>query len=225
MQFPIARPDGLVVRELPDETLVYDLRANKAHCLNRAAALVWRLCDGRSGVAELAAALREELGVPDGEAAARLALRQLSRRGLLEQPAEPEPPEGRIGRREALRKLALLGALPIVLTVAARHASANGTTCQDNPCKAEGKRAGKGGFCDQSQSIPKTGLPCGKNGTCNALGFCEEPQNPTPTPTPPPVAKCGQECIPGSIGNGGCPNGCVCAQNSGNLGGTCKPAG
>ncbi len=30
----MSRRDELVVRELPDEVLVYDLRQHKAHCLN-----------------------------------------------------------------------------------------------------------------------------------------------------------------------------------------------
>ena len=39
---PRARQDELVVEELPDETLVYDLKRHKARCLNRTAALVWQ---------------------------------------------------------------------------------------------------------------------------------------------------------------------------------------
>ena len=38
---PRARQDELVVEELQDETLVYDLKRHKARCLNRTAALVW----------------------------------------------------------------------------------------------------------------------------------------------------------------------------------------
>ena len=38
---PRARQDELVVEELQDETLVYDLERHKARCLNRTAALVW----------------------------------------------------------------------------------------------------------------------------------------------------------------------------------------
>jgi hypothetical protein len=39
---PRARRDELVVEELDDETLVYDLERHKARCLNHTAALVWR---------------------------------------------------------------------------------------------------------------------------------------------------------------------------------------
>ena len=50
---PKARQHGLVIQEMPDEVLVYDLDTNKAHCLNRSAALVWRSCDGNNTVADI----------------------------------------------------------------------------------------------------------------------------------------------------------------------------
>jgi len=47
---PAARQEGLLVRELNDETLVYDLFniGHKAHCLNSTAALIWKYCDGQT---------------------------------------------------------------------------------------------------------------------------------------------------------------------------------
>ena len=54
---PEARREDIVVQELPDETLVYDLKRHKALCLNRAAGLVWKHCDGRTSVAEMAVLL------------------------------------------------------------------------------------------------------------------------------------------------------------------------
>lgn len=39
-QRPLARSEGLVIQEMPDEVLVYDLETNKAHCLNETAAFV-----------------------------------------------------------------------------------------------------------------------------------------------------------------------------------------
>jgi hypothetical protein len=53
-----------VIQELPDETLVYDLQRNRAHCLNRTAALVWRHCDGQATVADLARSLKDTLNLP-----------------------------------------------------------------------------------------------------------------------------------------------------------------
>ncbi len=68
---PRARQDELVVEELQDETLVYDLKRHKARCLNRTAALVWRCCDGQTSVADVAALLEEQLATATDEAVVR----------------------------------------------------------------------------------------------------------------------------------------------------------
>ena len=47
-RLPHARTDNLVIRELDDETLVYDMERDEAHCLNQTAALVWKQCDGKN---------------------------------------------------------------------------------------------------------------------------------------------------------------------------------
>ena len=118
---PLARKDKLTVRELPEETLVYDLESHRAHCLNRTSALVWKHCDGRHDVDALAAILARELGLPAREAgaAARLALEQLGRRQLLQEKVAPPLEEERVSRRTALRKLAkaTAAALPLVMTL------------------------------------------------------------------------------------------------------------
>ncbi len=46
--FPIARKKDVVVQELPDEVLIYDLKSNKAMCLNEISAFVWHNCDGKN---------------------------------------------------------------------------------------------------------------------------------------------------------------------------------
>ena len=60
-QIPQARDEGLVIQELPDEVLVYDLDRHRSHCLNHTASAVWRLCDGQKSVSEIAQKLRAEL--------------------------------------------------------------------------------------------------------------------------------------------------------------------
>ena len=83
---PRARQDELVVEELQDETLVYDLKRHKACCLNRTAALVWGRCDGQTSVAEVAALLKKELEIPADEAVVWMALDRLGRAHLLSEP-------------------------------------------------------------------------------------------------------------------------------------------
>src|SRR5579859_4078502 len=54
---PLARSDELVVEELEGETLVYDDKNSRAHCLTGSAARVWQNCDGQHSVEELASNL------------------------------------------------------------------------------------------------------------------------------------------------------------------------
>ncbi len=80
---PLARTDGLVIRELGDEIVVYDRERQRAHCLNHAAASVFRLCDGERSPAEIAAMLDEGDGPAARATAVSLALEQLASQRLL----------------------------------------------------------------------------------------------------------------------------------------------
>jgi hypothetical protein len=117
----MARKEKLTVRELSTETLVYDLERHAMHCLNRTAALVWKHCDGRHDAPALAALAARRLGLPadEAEAAVRLALEQLSRRGLLQEAVATAAGEERLTRRKALRKMAVAAAaaLPVIMTL------------------------------------------------------------------------------------------------------------
>jgi len=131
---PHARQAGLVIREVTDEVLVYDLERDKAHCLNRAAALVWKHCDGRTAVPQIAERLRGELQAPVDEQVVWLALDQLGRKHLLqERPARPGT-TARLSRREVVRTLGLAAAiaLPLVTSIIAPTA-AQASTCKAPP--------------------------------------------------------------------------------------------
>lgn len=139
---PKARHDNLGVRALADETMVYDLERQKAHCLNPTAALVWQHCDGRTTLAQLAEIVGKQLRIPRAEAVVRLALEQLSRRNLLEQPLAPLSDAARMSRRRVLKKLALAAVvLPLVMTVSGSSSGVNasgfwkfrGRVCSLNP--------------------------------------------------------------------------------------------
>jgi hypothetical protein len=118
---PRARGEGLLVRELDGEVLVYDLERHRAVCLNPAAAAVWRRCDGRTDVAGLGRALGAELGRADAEAAVWLALEQLARDRLLDDAVVRPAGAARVTRRELIRRLGLAAAatLPLVTSVVA----------------------------------------------------------------------------------------------------------
>ena len=134
---PRARTRDLVIEALSDETLVYDLRRHRAHCLNRAAALVWARCDGRTTVAGAAAMLEEQLqlsglGRASAESLVRTGLDQLARARLLD--AAPGTPvrRPRVSRREVLRALGLTGAaalLPPLVETIVSPVSAEAASC------------------------------------------------------------------------------------------------
>ncbi len=124
---PRARQDELVVEELPDETLVYDLKRHKANCLNRTAALVWQHCDGQTSVADVAALLEEQLATPTDEAVVWMALDRLGRAHLLSEPVTLPADRAQYSRREVLRTLrrvAGISLLPVVASIVAPRAAA-----------------------------------------------------------------------------------------------------
>src|SRR5262249_40376313 len=99
-------------------------RRHKAHCLNATAALVWRSCDGRTSVADLAQIVLREIGAADAVAVVTLALEQLANRHLLDLAPARLPSEARLSRRDALsRPAATAVVLPLVLTVTPRLAA------------------------------------------------------------------------------------------------------
>ena len=114
---PRARQDELVVEELQDETLVYDLERHKARCLNRTAALVWRHCDGKTSVAEVTALLEEELATPTDEAVVWMALDRLSGAHLLSEPVTLPADRAQYSRREMLRSLRRVAGISLLLPV------------------------------------------------------------------------------------------------------------
>src|ERR1041385_8246508 len=92
---PRARTAGLVVETLPDETLVYDLDRDVAHCLNLTAAMVWRRCDGHHTTMQIARALTKDLNQPVNEKFVWLALNELERNRLLQNALPPHRSEER----------------------------------------------------------------------------------------------------------------------------------
>lgn len=172
---PLARREGLIVQELPDEVLVYDASNDKAHCLNQTAALVWKHCDGKTGIADIVKIVGKELNAPVKDEFVWLALDQLEKEALLEQETNFSLKTLGVSRREAIKRIGLASviALPIVTSLL-------------NPMSAQA------GVCTEActpTSIPGLcGTPTAPTTNCQAVCTSTNVCRPNPT-TPRPGSK------------------------------------
>ena len=141
-RLPSARDEGLVVEEIGDELLVYDMDRDHAHCLGPAAARVWRCCDGKTSATSIA----RKLGL-EQEAVAH-ALDELVRCQLLATPAVTG--KGLVvthTRRDFGVRLAKAGAAvasaPLIVSIVAPTAAHALTPCAALPF------VGSCGICNQ----------------------------------------------------------------------------
>jgi hypothetical protein len=157
-QFPMARKSGLVVQEMPDEVLVYDLNSNRAHCLNVTAAAVWKACDGKTSVEEIAS----NFGKGASEDLVWLAIDQLSENDLLEKELRSRF-EG-MSRRDVIKKvgMASMVAIPVIASLVAPQNALASSSCNcvnNTQCITGPNGDGNGGtICSAA--------------TCNGSGVC-----------------------------------------------------
>jgi hypothetical protein len=133
---PSARKDGLVIRELGEEVLIYDLKSRKYHCLNQTTALIWRHCDGRKTPTQISDHLGTRLDCAVDERLVWLALRQLDSFDLLTSNVVlPEALQG-LSRRDLMRvAIPTMLAIPAIISIVAPHAAAAASTITDNLCQ------------------------------------------------------------------------------------------
>ncbi len=139
---PIASTDGIIVEELDGELLIYDTGRDKAHCLNPAAATVWKHCDGRSTVEELQALIAPDAGAADSRAMIVGCLRDFQSRHLVTGTDGWLDSERQVSRRELLKRVSVTAAVvilvPLVTTIvvptpaAAASCLPNGSPCATN---------------------------------------------------------------------------------------------
>lgn len=131
---PKVRGSGLLIQQLGDELLVYDLERNEAHCLNGIAASVWGLCDGERTVPEIGRLLKTDLAAADVEVLVWCALDQFAERRLLEEELGEEPDRSAsatMTRRQMVARLGLaVVAIPLVESIVSPPAAMaqSGTT-------------------------------------------------------------------------------------------------
>lgn len=193
---PPARKNGLLIRELEDEVLVYDLERNQAHCLNRTAAAIWSYCDGTTTIGEMVEMLEIRTGSEADEDTVWHALLQLAQDNLLEQQVSRLAAGRRLSRRQLMKRAGIAVAAATVATIAVpavgAHASVisvcptpvgGGLSCCDptSPgCQRSQNTAcvtckdGSGVFCCPN-NVPNccSGVCCKSNqSTCDASGKC-----------------------------------------------------
>ena len=150
---PRAREESLIIKTLPDEVLVYDLNADKAHCLNRTAAFVWNNCDGCKTVSEIARLLREELQAPVDENVVWLALDQLEKFNLLEEGVTRPARLAGMSRRQMVRTLGLVAvSIPAITSIIAPQPAQAATllppgSCCNSPNDCASNDCAQGGPC------------------------------------------------------------------------------
>ena len=154
--FPVARNSNLVVDNVADETLVYDLEIDKAFCLNETCATVWMLCNGSRNTAEIAREVSAKLNSPVSEEFVYLALDVLIKGNLLIEDQQISMIFSGVSRRAVIRKIGLATAvaLPVIASLVA-------------PVGADAASA-----CTQTYFQPcnPTGTPCCRNNSCSGPG-------------------------------------------------------
>ena len=157
---PQARTTNIVISELPDEELVYDLKTHQAYCLNKTAAVVWKQCDGQRQIKEITEFVKKELGCPVDEALIWLALERLGKANLLETPVATTP---KLSRRVAIGMLGRGFALPLVVSIVAPLAAGAMTcTATGQPCDIFANTCCTG--CCNATPTPDICSPAGGNG-------------------------------------------------------------
>ena len=146
-----SREAGLVCQTAENETLVYDLENDTAHCLNPTSAIIWSLCDGKKTDAEIIELFQDRTGQMINEEVIDLACEQLAERQLM---TSRKVDEGKgVSRRRLIRTAALSTAvaLPMIATIvapaslAAQSLLGPGDPCQSSPQCASGNCVGVGG--------------------------------------------------------------------------------
>jgi hypothetical protein len=126
---PQIRTEKIVTVDAENETLVYDLDANKAHCLNDSAGFIWRNCDGTKTAAEIQALVSAKYGADVPEDYVWLALSQLKESNLLMQDSAESIKK--INRREVIKRVGMASviALPLIASIVAPKNAYASTSC------------------------------------------------------------------------------------------------
>ena len=128
---PTARKNDIVIQTLEDELLIFDLKLNKAICLNKTSSLVWQFCDGKRTVEEISDQMSKHTKALISEDLVWFGLEQLNKDGLLDEELETSERFAGLSRREVIRKIGLTSmiTLPMIGVVVAPTAAFAQSAC------------------------------------------------------------------------------------------------
>ncbi len=129
---PKSRSKNVIIQEMKDEVLIYDIDTNKVVCLNQTAKLIWKKCDGNRSISSIAKEVGKELGKTIDNELVWLAINQLNAGDLLSNGEGVENRFEGLSRREVIKKIGITSmvSLPIVSSVVAPNAvAAQSVTC------------------------------------------------------------------------------------------------
>jgi hypothetical protein len=133
---PQARKENIVIQELENEVLIYDLKINKAFSLNETCAMVWAECDGEKSIAEIASILSQRTKGLVNEEVVWLALETLQKENLLANKDDISAKFNGLSRREVIRKVgfASMVAIPVITFLVAPTVA----DAASSPCRGAG---------------------------------------------------------------------------------------
>ena len=178
---PVSRTANIIVKELDNEVLLYDLSLHKAYCLNQTSALVYQFCDGTNSVARISDLMSKELKALVSEDVVWLALKQLKGQNLLENTEELTHQVAVLSRRELLKKarLSSIVMLPLIISVVAPTAvMAASCISFKSTCGPGVDNCCPGSICiDTIDNLKVCGCNCVVPGDCLVQTACPNTQN------------------------------------------------
>ncbi len=135
-KMPRGRSEELVIQEVEDEILIYDLRDDNAICLNPTAKFVWEHCNGKATLNETATLLGKNFRFNANKELVRLTLKELSDANLLDNDFVFSKGEPQVSRRDLITRYGIpIATLPIVMSLVAPLAvRAQSCVVPSQPC-------------------------------------------------------------------------------------------
>lgn len=156
---------NIVVQNLEDELLIYNLETHQAYSLNSISARIWNLCDGNHNVSDISRKLSRDSHQAVPEELVVFALNDFQKENLLSAPWKPEAEFSKLSRREVIRKVGFtsMAALPVITSLIAPTAAHAASTC---PLAARGVSC----TCSNGAGSSCASAACAAGCTCSNLG-------------------------------------------------------